>query len=173
MSRKRFNSHGSGSFKPSDLGGLGENVVFEPGVLVFHAANVFIGDNVYIGHNTILKAYHLNRLVIGRDTWIGQDCFFHSGGGILIGNEVGIGPKVSILTSQHRPVNREEPVLFSPIEFKPVHLEDGCDIGVNATLLPGVTIGKGAIVAAGAVVSKSVPAFEVWGGVPARKISDR
>lgn len=173
MTRKHFNTHGSGAFEPSELGGLGENVVFERGVLVFHAGHVFIGDNVYIGHNTILKAYHLNSLVIGNHTWIGQDCFLHSAGGITIGNEVGIGPKVSILTSQHRPDERHEPVLFSKLEFKPVTLEDGCDIGVNATLLPGVTVGKGSIVAAGAVVNRSIPAYEIWGGVPARKIAER
>ena len=173
MERKRFSSHGTGCFAPDDLGGLGEHVVFESGVLVFHAGNVFIGDNVYVGHNTILKGYHLNRMVIGNDTWIGQDCFFHSAGGIDIGKEVGIGPKVSILTSQHRPEDPTEAVLFSKLEFRPVVLEDGCDIGVNATILPGVTVGKGAIVAAGAVVNRSVPPFEVWGGVPARKITDR
>jgi acetyltransferase-like isoleucine patch superfamily enzyme len=173
MSRKRFSSHGSGELVLADLGALGENVIFETGVLVFHARNISIGDNVYIGHNTILKAYHVNTLVIGNDTWIGQDCFFHSAGGIVIGNEVGIGPKVSILTSQHRPEEKHEPVLFSKLEFLPVVLEDGCDIGVNATILPGVTIGKGAIIAAGAVVNRSVPPYEVWGGVPAKKIADR
>jgi acetyltransferase-like isoleucine patch superfamily enzyme len=44
---------------------------------------------------------------------------------------------------------------------------------VNATILPGVTVGKGAIIAAGAVVNRSVPPYEIWGGVPAKKIADR
>lgn len=156
-----------------DFGRIGDHVVLEPGVLVFHAENIEIGRNVYIGHRTMLKGYHLNRMVIGDDSWIGQDCFLHSAGGIAIGRSVGVGPRVCILTSQHRPSDPREPVLHSPVEFAPVVLEDGCDIGVNATILPGVTIGRGAIVGAGAVVNRSVPPYEVWGGVPARRIGDR
>ena len=173
MKRKLFTSHGTGKFKPGQIHKLGNNVIFENAVLVFHPENIEIGHNVYIGHNTILKAYYNNKLIIGNNTWIGQDCFFHSAGGILIGNEVGIGPKVSILTSQHRPELKNESVLFSSLECKQVILEEGCDIGVNATILPGVSIGKGAIIAAGAVVTKNVPAGEVWGGVPAKTIADR
>lgn len=170
---KKYSSHGDGIIDLSAISKLGENVIFESGVLIFHPENLEIGNNIYIGHNSILKGYYKNRFIIGNDTWIGQCCFFHSAGGITIGRGVGIAPKVSILTSQHRPVTSSEPVLFSDIEFRPVVLEDGCDIGVNSTILPGVVIGEGAIVAAGAVVNKSVPAYEVWGGVPAQKISLR
>lgn len=170
---KNFSSHGSGELNREAISLLGENVIFESGVLTFHPENIEIGTNVYIGHNTILKAYYKNKLHIGNNTWIGQGCFFHSAAGITIGNGVGIGPHVCILTSQHRPQNREEPVLFSQLEFAPVVLEDGCDIGVNTTILPGVTIGEGAIIAAGAVVTKDVPPYEIWGGVPAKKLTDR
>ena len=170
---KKFTSHGEGILDIKAISQIGENVIFESGVLVFHHENLEIGDNVYIGHNSILKAYYKNKLIIGSDTWIGQCCFFHSAGGIRIGKGVGIGPKVNILTSQHRPQERNEPVLFSNVEFASVVLEDGCDIGVNSTILPGVIIGEGAIIAAGAVVNKSVPPFEVWGGVPAKKIAER
>jgi acetyltransferase-like isoleucine patch superfamily enzyme len=173
MMRKKFSSHGLGTFQKEQISIIGENVILEMGVLIFHPENIEFGNNVYVGHNTILKAYYKNKLQIGDNTWIGQDCFFHSAGGIIIGNEVGIGPKVSIITSQHRPTNNNEAVLFSALEFKKVVLEDGCDIGINSTILPGVTIGRGAIIAAGAVVNKNVPAYEIWGGVPAKKIADR
>jgi len=170
---KNYTTHGDGLCSLNDFRQIGNNVVFERDVLVFHSNNIVLGDNIYIGHQTILKGYHRNEMIIGSNTWIGQQCFFHSAGGILIGNGVGIGPKVSILTSQHRPESRTEAVLFSPLEFEPVELKDGCDIGCNATILPGVTVGIGAIIAAGAVVNTDVPDFEVWGGVPARKISIR
>jgi acetyltransferase-like isoleucine patch superfamily enzyme len=168
-----FRSHGDGSFQPGDFRALGANVVFEAGVLVFHAANISLGANIYIGHRTILKGYHLNELVVGDDVWIGQNGFFHSAGGIRIGSRVGIGPTVSILTSTHREEGRHVPILHSDIEFAPVVIEDDCDIGVGAIILPGVTIGRGAQIGAGAVVSRDIPAYAVAAGVPARILRER
>jgi len=172
-SQKQYASHGTGQFVPDDLKHLGENVILENGVLIFHPETISIMDNVYIGHDTILKGYYNNKLTIGINTWIGQQCFFHCAGGLEIGKAVGIGPKVCILTSQHRPEGKKDcPVLFSPLEFKKVILKDGCDVGAASTILPGVTIGKGAIIAAGAVVTSDVPDHEIWGGVPAKKIKN-
>jgi acetyltransferase-like isoleucine patch superfamily enzyme len=166
-------SHGSGEFKPEDFRRLGKGVVFEKGVLVFHPENIEIGDNVYIGHYTILKGYYNNLMVIDDHTWIGQQCFLHSAGGLRIGKAVGIGSRVVILTSEHEALDRDVPVYFTPLKFAEVVLEDGCDIGVGAIILPGVRIGEGAIVGAGAVVTCDIPPYEVWAGVPARKIRTR
>jgi acetyltransferase-like isoleucine patch superfamily enzyme len=170
---KLNSSHGDGCFKPEQLRKLGSNVVFESGVLIFNPQNVEISRNVYIGHNTILKAYHENLLVIGKHTWIGQSCFMHSAGGIFVGQAVGIGPAVKIITSQHAADDPSIPILFTSIECKPVVLKNGCDIGVGSVICPGVTIGQGAIIGAGSVVNRDVPALEVWAGVPARKIKQR
>jgi acetyltransferase-like isoleucine patch superfamily enzyme len=168
-------SHGTGEFSRDSFSKCGKNVVFERGVLVFHPENIEIGENVYIGHNTILKGYYKNKMVIGDHSWIGQGCFFHSAGGIEIGRAVGIGPMVKIITSQHRPTESDIdiPVLFSPTEAKKVILKDGCDIGVGSVILPGVTIGEGAIIGAGAVLTKDVPNYEIWAGVPARFMRKR
>jgi acetyltransferase-like isoleucine patch superfamily enzyme len=142
--------------------------VIEEGVLVFHPENIALGDDVYVGHRTILKGYHKGRMVIGRGTWIGQDCFFHSAGDIVIGENVGIGPCVKILTSAHRLDELDKPILHAAIDFAPVHIGDGADIGVGAILLPGVTIGSGAQIGAGAVVSSDIPPMAIASGVPAR-----
>jgi acetyltransferase-like isoleucine patch superfamily enzyme len=128
---------------------------------------------VYVGHYAILKAYHLNEMHIGDESWIGQQCFFHSAGGISIGKHVGIGPGVRILTSAHGEAGRAMPVLLSPVETAPVVIEDDADIGVGAIILPGVTIGRGAIIGAGAVVNKSIPPYTIAAGVPARVLRDR
>ena len=56
---------------------LGVDCVFEAGVLVFHPENIRLGRNVYVGHQAILKGYYRNEMVIGDETWIGQQCFFH------------------------------------------------------------------------------------------------
>jgi acetyltransferase-like isoleucine patch superfamily enzyme len=161
-------SHGTGEFQPSQFARLGQGVVFEPGVLVFHPENIEIEDNVYIGHYTILKGYYQNRMLIGSGTWIGQQCFFHSAGGIEIGRHVGIGPGVKILTSSHQLEDVELPILHSPVQFAPVVIRDNSDIGVGVILLPGVTIGIGAQVGAGAVVTNSVDDYAVVAGVPAK-----
>ena len=110
---------------------------------------------------------------IGDQTWIGQQCFFHSAGGISIGARVGVGPGVKILTSVHSEAGRETPVLFSPIETAPVVIEDDADLGVNSVIVPGVTVGRGAIVGAGAVVTEDVPPYAVVAGVPARVLRMR
>ncbi len=162
-------SHGTGQFALSDLASLGQECVFEPSCLVFHPENIHIGDNVYVGHYAILKAYYKNTLHIGSNTWVGQHCFFHSAGGISIGQGVGIGPGVKILTSHHEtPQDPTMGVMESPLAFAPVVLEDGSDIGTGAIILPGVTVGNNAIVGAGAVVTKDVPKGAICYGAPAK-----
>ncbi len=149
-------------------------MVFEPGVLVFHPETIEIDDDVYVGHYAILKGYHQNRMVIGARSWIGQQCFLHSAGGITIGVRVGIGPGARILTSTHElPLDPATPIMDGALRVAKVVLEDGCDIGVGATILPGVTVGRGAQIGAGAVVAHDVPPGAIAAGVPARVIGQR
>ena len=166
-------SHGSGRFDRGQFARIGDGVVIEEGVLVFHPETIELGDHVYVGHQTILKGYYNSKMVIGEGSWIGQQCFLHSGGGLTVGRNVGIGPGVKILTSRHGEAGRKVPILHSPLEFAAVMIEDDSDIGVAAVVLPGVTIGRGAQIGAGSVVTRSVPAFAVAAGVPARVIRMR
>lgn len=167
-------SHGSGVVDPTELAGCGANVVFEPGALVFHPENVEIGDEVYVGHYAILKGYYRNRLVIGAGSWIGQMAFLHAAGGIEIGARVGVGPGAMVITSSHAlPPSIDTPIMDGAIETAPVVLEDGCDVGVRAVILPGVRVGRGAQVGAGAVVTADVPAGAVVAGSPARVLRHR
>ena len=171
---RKFSTHGTGAFTPDQLLRCGENVVFEDGVLVFHPGSIAIGSNVYIGHGTMLKGYHKNLMEIGSDTWIGQGCFLHSAGGMKIGDRVGVGPHVKILTSAHRDPGRSgPPILECEIEFAPVAIGDECDIGIGAIILPGVTIGRGTQIGAGAVVTSDLPEFCVAAGSPARILRGR
>jgi acetyltransferase-like isoleucine patch superfamily enzyme len=170
---KRWKSHGSGKFTRKSFASIGKDVVFEEGVLVFNPQNILLGSNVYVGHYTILKGYHKNKFIIGNNVWIGQACFFHSAGGIKIGNDVGIGPGVKVITSAHRLDELDKPLLHSDIVYAPVVIEDGCDIGTGAILLAGVHVGRGAQVGAGAVVTRDVPAYAVVAGVPAKVLKKR
>ena len=166
-------SHGDGTYHLSDFKKVGPGVVFEKNVLVFHPENITIGENVYIGHNTTLKGYYKNELIIGRDTWIGQNCFFHSAGGLFIGSSVGIGPCVKIITSFHVDENTSIPLIENPLQFKPVSIGVGADIGIGSIIMPGNKIGVGAIVGAGSVVTKDVPDYAVAAGIPAKIIRYR
>ncbi|MBN1655514.1 MAG: acyltransferase [Deltaproteobacteria bacterium] len=161
-------SHGTGVFRLQDFAACGEQCVFETGVLVFHPENIHLGKNVYVGHQTILKGYYKNTMSIGDETWIGQQCFIHGAGGLTIGRRVGIGPGVRIITSVHKDQGRDIPLLCSPIAFAPVTIEDDVDVGVGAIILPGVTIGYGAQIGAGAVVVDDIPSYSIAIGVPAR-----
>ncbi len=166
-------SHGTGQFDRAELRRCPSSVVLEPGVLIFHPENVSLDEDVYVGHYAILKGYHQNEMVIGAGSWIGQAAFLHSAGGITIGKRVGLGPHVMILTSTHQEPGRDRPIMEGALDFAPVTLEDGCDIGIGAIILPGVTVGEGAQVGAGAVVTRDVRPFSVVAGNPARVLRER
>jgi acetyltransferase-like isoleucine patch superfamily enzyme len=170
---RKFHSHGSGRFALDDLGALGEGVVLEDGVLIFGPEHVRFGDNVYVGHRAMLKAYPDGGIVVGRDTWIGPDCSFSGAATIHIGAGVGIGPGVQILTSTHVDPGPDRPIMEGELERAEVHIGDGSDLGVGCILLPGATLGRGVQIGAGAVVSGDVPDLAVAAGVPARVLRFR
>jgi acetyltransferase-like isoleucine patch superfamily enzyme len=147
---------------------LGDGSLLEEDVLVFHPEQVEIGRGVYVGHHAILKGDHRGRLIIGDGTWIGEQAYLHAAGGLTIGRNVGIGPGVRIITSNHEEAGRGTPILHSPIAFSAVAIGDDADLGVGSIVLPGVTIGRGVQVGAGAVVTADLPPFAVAVGVPAR-----
>jgi acetyltransferase-like isoleucine patch superfamily enzyme len=103
---------------------------------------------------------------IGKNVFINFDCVFLDLGGITIEDNVLIAPKVSLLSEGH-PVSPNERQSLVPGH---IHIRKNAWIGAGATILPGVTIGENAVVAAGAVVSKDVPANTVVGGIPAKTI---
>lgn len=107
-------------------------------------------------------------LTIGHHTRINRGCCLDARGGISIGDNVSISPEVVILTMEHL---KEDPG-FATVTRR-VHIDDYAWLGMRAMVMPGVTIGRGAVVAAGAVVTRDVAAGAVVGGVPARPIGER
>lgn len=105
---------------------------------------------------------------IGKNSVINQKCRLDNKGSIFIGENVSISQETMILTADH---NLDEPG-FSGREFE-VRIEDYAWIGSRALIMPGITIGYGAVVAAGAVVTKNVEAYAVVAGVPAKVIRMR
>jgi maltose O-acetyltransferase len=105
---------------------------------------------------------------IGAYSRINRDCCLDARGPLVIGENVSISPEVVILTAGHR---TDDPGF--PVETRPVTIEDHVWIGTRATILPGVRLGRGCVVAAGAVVTRDVPPLAIVGGVPAAQIGTR
>lgn len=124
---------------------VGENVRLRMPVVIYHPENLRFGSMIDIGENVILRA----------------------GGGLTIGSRVLVAAGAAIVTVGH-PIELPR---WSKNTMAPIHIGDNVWIGVNAVILPGVTVGNGAVVAAGAVVTEDVAPFTVVGGVPARVIS--
>jgi acetyltransferase-like isoleucine patch superfamily enzyme len=103
---------------------------------------------------------------IGKNVFINHACSFLDMGGITLEDDVLIGPKVNLITENHPIDPRDRKALLT----KPIVIKRNAWVGAGATILPGVTIGENAIVAAGAVVSKDVPANTIVGGIPAKMI---
>jgi maltose O-acetyltransferase len=125
---------------------------------------VNIGPDVHLGDGSNIR--------IGERSGLGRGCRIY--GGLTVGEEVMVGPEVAFLASNHRFDRRDIPIGRQGIgDLAPAHIEDGAWIGLRATILAGRVVGKGAIVAAGAVVTKDVAPFTIVGGNPARVIGDR
>jgi acetyltransferase-like isoleucine patch superfamily enzyme len=107
-------------------------------------------------------------LTIGENTVINQRCHLDNRGGIEIGANVSISPEVHIITADH---DVQHPMCIGRVAK--VVIQDYVFIGSRATILPGVVIGKGAVVAACACVTKDVPPYTIVGGVPAQTIKER
>jgi len=118
---------------------------------------------------TVFVPFHTNfgrHISIGKNVFINHACSFLDMGGITIEDDVMIGPRVNLVTENH-PL---DPTDRKTLLVKPIVVKRNAWIGAGATILPGVTIGENAVVAAGAVVSKDVPANAIVGGVPAKII---
>ncbi len=142
--------------------------------------NVITGENLHLGIGTILWAP--NRLIIGNNVYIGKYCAVECDGSIgdnvMLANHVGlIGRYDHDYTCVGKPI-RLAPWIGSPDYNGPgkglqVIIEDDVWIGFGAVVLTGVKIGKGAIIAAGSVVTKDIEPYSIVGGNPAKKITER
>jgi acetyltransferase-like isoleucine patch superfamily enzyme len=143
---------------------LRANSPLEPGIA--------IGDQCMIQDGALLNASE-GFIHVGDRTWIGPYGVIYGNGGVRIGRDVMIAAHSCITSVGHRHEMLHVPMMAQGIEVGPVAIADDVWIGMNCTILPGVTIGRGAIVAAGAVVRSDVAPFTIVGGVPAREIGRR
>jgi acetyltransferase-like isoleucine patch superfamily enzyme len=151
---------------------FGHGVRVGLGVLVLHPQTFEIGDAVFIGNQTFLQGRHDGRAVIGAHTWVGPQSYFDCRD-MELGEYVGWGPGAKVLGSEHTGDPVDVPIIQTDLVIKPVRVGKWADVGVNAVLLPGITVGEAAIVGAGAVVTQDVPDYAIVAGVPAKILGYR
>jgi acetyltransferase-like isoleucine patch superfamily enzyme len=146
---------------------FGHGVRIGRGALAKHPETFEIGDGVVIGEQAFIQGRFDGRCVVGDRVWLGPQSYFDARD-LVIEEYVGWGPGARVLGSEHTGVPADVPIVQTDLRIEPVRVRAWADIGVNAVILPGVTVGKGAIVGAGAVVTHDVADFAVVAGVPAR-----
>lgn len=136
---------------------FGEGAEFRPGAYAISCNKISIGKNVIIRPQTMLFA----------------DPRDEENGSITIEDHVMVGSGVHIYVANHKFHNFDTPIIYQGhYNAKEVVLKEGCWVGANCTLLPGVTIGKNSVVGAGSVVTKSVADFTIVAGNPAKVIKE-
>lgn len=130
----------------------------------------YIGKDVNIRPN--IKFARGSNISIGDHSGIGDGCFLQDIGEITIGQDVLMAPEVMVFTANHL-TRKDELLRNQGTQVRNVSIGDDVWIGTRAIILPGVNISKGAVIAAGAVVTKDVEPYTIVGGVPARKIGMR
>lgn len=128
----------------------------------------FFGMNIQGNIHMWARFYNPANIIIGKDTIVGDHVFLDGRAPLIIGEHVDIASEVMIYNSEHDISSDDFHATDAPVE-----IGDYVFIGPRAIILPGVKIGRGAIVAAGAVVTKDVPEFSLVGGVPAKIIGER
>ena len=138
--------------------------------LAYRLGGMKIGTGTTIHMGT--RLYNPHNINIGNDTIIGEGAVLDGRDKLTIGDHVDFASEVMIYNSEHN-INAEHFAAAESVVKAPVIIEDYVFIGPRSIILSGVTIGKGAIVAAGAVVTKDVPPYAIVGGVPAKIIGER
>ena len=132
-----------------------------------------VGDRAQLEHQVHIKATsNLTDIRLGREVFVGFNCEFDVSERLWIGDHVLIAPGCFITDHGHRH-GADQLIAAQGCESGPVCLEDDVWLGAQVIVLPGVTVGRGAIVAAGAVVNRDVASMSIVAGVPARQIGVR
>lgn len=144
-----------------------ETRLFRLKVILLRFAGVAIDTSVRVCSSVTIHGS--SRLSLGDDTWIGHQVMIICSADVIIGARVDIGPRVFIGTGSHM-ISAEGDRVAGEGLSSPITIDDGAWIGAGAIILPGVKIGKMAVVGAGALVTKDVTPGDVVAGVPAKQL---
>ena len=135
-------------------------------------SSIIVGKHCMICRGAMLMAYG-GHITIGDHSTVNPYCVLYGHGGLTIGNGVRIAAHTVIVPANHGYQDKETPIYQQPITAKGIVIEDDVWVGCGVRILDGVRIGKGSVIAAGAVVTKDIAPNSVVGGVPARLIKSR
>jgi len=139
-------------------------------VKIGYAPNLENNINFWFSENNNPQS---GKLTLGDHVFVGFGSYFGLFGDIQIGNNVLIAARAYIASVTHGYECKRTLIQKQGFKIAPVRIGSDVWIGCNVVIMPGVTINDGAVIGAGSVVTKNIPAFEVWGGVPAKKLKVR
>ena len=159
---------------------VGKNLYIEKGFpLISGYGSIIIGDDFRISRDVnFIVSYKVNEnptIVIGDEVYVGFQCVFSCAEKIILGNRVLIAGNVHISDNNNHPICPESRADNLPVEkenIAPVYIGDDVWVGYGATILKGVTVGAGAVIATKAVVTKDVPSMCIVAGNPARIVKE-
>ena len=135
--------------------------------------NIFITDNAAIKEGARICSCNEDAIIkIGKNTTIGYHNFIYASEKIIIGDDCLIAPFVYIVDSNHK-IDRDKKINRQPNETSPIIIGNDVWIASHVTILKGVTIGDGVVIAANSLVNKDVEPYSIVGGSPAKKIGER
>jgi acetyltransferase-like isoleucine patch superfamily enzyme len=180
------------------LRSVGEETLFDPRVTIHRGHQILIGSRCWFDRGVVLDGFslsddgvgisigdgfeareyaileaHRGSITIGNDCFVGQHCVLYGQGKLVMGDHVMIGAGTVVIPSQHVIRSTSMPMKHQGEVSRGIVIQDDVWIGANCTILDGVVLETGTVVAAGAVVTHRVPAYSVVGGVPARLIKMR
>lgn len=180
------------------LGSIGKGCLIEKDVRLMIPSNIFLGDRAFLGeysyldpdssnNKIILKNdVHISRgctlrmssgrkgdLYIEDNVHISQNSYINANGGVRIGKDCLFGPNVSIISSNHAYKNPDVPIRLQGTIEREVIIEEDVWLGANSSVMPGVKIGKCAVIGSGTVVTKDIPSYAIAVGIPAKVVGKR
>lgn len=156
------------------LGHLGDGVWIDKNVeFLRFPQNIKIADNVVVKEGARICSCNEHAAIsIGQRTTVGYHTFLFASEKISIGSDCLIAPFVYLVDSDHG-IDRNKKINEQPNKTAPISIGNDVWLASNVTVLKGVTIGDGAVVAANSLVKNDIPPYEIWGGTPAKKIGER
>ena len=163
-------------FYTNKFGGFGKNSVLYKPLYIKNKKDIYIKENTTILNNVRMQVYNDitkldSKILIGKKCYIGYNASFLAGGNIIIEDGVLLASNI-LLSSENHSINPEceEYYMEQPLISKDIIIKEGCWIGENAKILPGVTIGKKSVIGAGSIVTTEKPNYCIAVVAPAKVI---